>query len=58
MTEAERDQKMQRISAGIERCSQLVAQMRPLLEQLEAKRRPRPQLTLVRNGDPKVSDDD
>jgi hypothetical protein len=49
MTEAERDQKMQRISAAIERCSQLIAEMKPMLEELEARRRPRPRLTLVRN---------
>jgi hypothetical protein len=42
---------MQRISAAIERCSQLVAEMKPMLEELEARRRPRPQLTLVRNDD-------
>jgi hypothetical protein len=57
MTKAERDQKVQRISAAIERCSQLITEMKPMLEQLEAERRPRPQLTLVRNGDPKIDDD-
>jgi hypothetical protein len=48
MTKAERDQKMQRISAAIDRCSRLIAEMKPMLEQLAAERRPRPQLTLVR----------
>jgi hypothetical protein len=47
MPKSENDQTMERISASVDRCSQLVVEMKRMLDELH-RPAPRPQLALVR----------